>query len=72
MSDDRDGYVIKVDELPGSENASTFDGHRHGAHVSFFLSDSSPDQHPSGGSHGDGVAGVRASGRRATELPGLP
>jgi quercetin dioxygenase-like cupin family protein len=38
MTNDRDGHVIKVDELPGGENASTFDGHEHGARVSFFLS----------------------------------
>jgi quercetin dioxygenase-like cupin family protein len=38
MTSHRDANVIKVDELPGGENASTFDGHRHGAQVSFFLS----------------------------------
>jgi mannose-6-phosphate isomerase-like protein (cupin superfamily) len=30
--------VIKVEDLPGGENASTFNGHAHGAQVSFFLS----------------------------------
>jgi quercetin dioxygenase-like cupin family protein len=32
--------LIKVDELPGGpkENSSTFNGHEHGAQVSFFLS----------------------------------
>src|SRR5262245_65949449 len=34
MADD----VIKVEDLPGGENASTFHGHTHGAQVSFFLS----------------------------------
>ena len=38
MNSDRDDYVIRVDELPRGENASTFDGYRHGAQVSFFLS----------------------------------
>jgi mannose-6-phosphate isomerase-like protein (cupin superfamily) len=30
--------VIDIDRLPGSENASRFDGHEHGANVSFFIS----------------------------------
>jgi quercetin dioxygenase-like cupin family protein len=38
MPSDRDGYVIKAGELPRGENSSTFDGHDHGAQVSFFLS----------------------------------
>ena len=38
MTSDRRPHVIRVDELPGSENASTFHGHQHGAGVSFFLS----------------------------------
>jgi quercetin dioxygenase-like cupin family protein len=46
MSSDRDGYVIKVDELPRGENASTFDGHEHGARVSFFLSQNKPGTGP--------------------------
>ena len=39
-------YVINVDQLPGGENASTFDGHEHGAQVSFFLSHNKPGTGP--------------------------
>jgi quercetin dioxygenase-like cupin family protein len=39
-------YVIKVDALPSGENASTFDGHEHGANVSFFLSHNKPGTGP--------------------------
>jgi quercetin dioxygenase-like cupin family protein len=39
-------YVINVDQLPGGENASTFDGHAHGAQVSFFLSHNKPGTGP--------------------------
>jgi quercetin dioxygenase-like cupin family protein len=46
MSSDSGGYVIRIDELPGGENASTFDGHEHGAKVSFFLSHNRPDTGP--------------------------
>jgi len=46
MIRDREGYVIRVDELPGGENASTFDGHEHGAQVSFFLSHDRPGTGP--------------------------
>jgi quercetin dioxygenase-like cupin family protein len=46
MTSDRDGYVIKVDELPSGENSSTFLGHEHGAQVSFFLSHSKPGTGP--------------------------
>jgi hypothetical protein len=52
-------YVINVDELPGGQNASTFDGHVHGAQV--------PGVHPPGRSHGDGVAGVTRVGPRIAE-----
>jgi quercetin dioxygenase-like cupin family protein len=38
--------VIKVDALPGSETASTFAGHEHGAQVSFFLSHNRPGTGP--------------------------
>ncbi len=38
MTSETGGKVIKIDELPGSENSSAFDGHEHGAQVSFFLS----------------------------------
>lgn len=40
------GHVIKVDDLPGSENASTFHGHEHGTQVSFFLSHNRPGTGP--------------------------
>ena len=46
MTSDSGGRLIKIDELPGGENASTFDGHRHGAHVSFFLSHNRPRTGP--------------------------
>jgi quercetin dioxygenase-like cupin family protein len=46
MTSDRGGYVIKVHELPGGENSSTFDGHEHGAQVSFFLSHNRPGTGP--------------------------
>ena len=36
MIGDPSGYAI--DRLPGSENASRFDGHEHGASLSFFIS----------------------------------
>jgi mannose-6-phosphate isomerase-like protein (cupin superfamily) len=38
--------VIKVNELPGGENAETFNGHEHGASVSFFLSHNKPETGP--------------------------
>jgi quercetin dioxygenase-like cupin family protein len=46
MTKDEGGYVIKVDELAGGENASTFNGHEHGAEVSFFLSHNTPGTGP--------------------------
>ena len=46
MTSDVERYVIKVDELPRGENSSTFDGHRHGAEVSFFLSHNKPGTGP--------------------------
>ena len=46
MSSDRDGDVIKVDDLPSGENSSTFHGHEHGAQVSFFLSHNRPGTGP--------------------------
>jgi mannose-6-phosphate isomerase-like protein (cupin superfamily) len=49
MTGDRSDYAIYVDRLPGGENASRFDGHEHGASVSFFISrnraGSGPDLH---------------------------
>ena len=39
-------HVINVDQLPGGENASTFDCHAHGAQVSFFLSHNTPGTGP--------------------------
>jgi quercetin dioxygenase-like cupin family protein len=38
MTSDGSRLVIGVDELAGGEDASRFDGHEHGAQVSFFLS----------------------------------
>ncbi len=38
MTGDPSGYAIDIDRLPGSENASRFDDHEHGASVSFFIS----------------------------------
>jgi quercetin dioxygenase-like cupin family protein len=46
LASDRDDHVIKVDDLPGSENASTFDGDEHGTQVSFFLSHNAPGTGP--------------------------
>jgi quercetin dioxygenase-like cupin family protein len=46
MTSDGGGSVIKVDELLSGENASTFDGHQHGAQVSFFLSHNRPGTGP--------------------------
>ena len=38
MTSKRSDYVINIDRLPGSENASRFEGHKYGASVSFFIS----------------------------------
>ena len=38
--------AIKVDELPRGENSSIFNGHEHGATVSFFLSHNRPGTGP--------------------------
>jgi mannose-6-phosphate isomerase-like protein (cupin superfamily) len=37
---------IRVEDLPGSEDAETFHGHEHGASVSFFLSHNRPGTGP--------------------------
>jgi len=37
MTSNRSEYVINIERLPGSANASRFDGHEHGASVSFFI-----------------------------------
>ncbi len=47
MTSERSGHVISVDLLPGGENASGFDGHEHGASVSFFISRNPPGSGPS-------------------------
>lgn len=39
-------HVIKADELPGGENAVVFDGHAHGASVSFFITRNLPGTGP--------------------------
>ncbi len=46
MTSERSKYVIAVERLPGGENASRFDGHEHGAQVSFFLSHNRPGSGP--------------------------
>ncbi len=46
MTRERSNYVIDVDRLPGSETASRFDGHEHGASVSFFISRNPPGSGP--------------------------
>lgn len=46
MSGDRRGDVIQANRLPAGENASTFNGHEHGASVSFFLSRNLPGTGP--------------------------
>ena len=46
MTGHEQAHVIRIDELPGSENASTFNGHEHGATVSFFLSHNMPGTGP--------------------------
>ena len=46
MSDDGDARMIRVDDLPGGENAETFNGHEHGASVSMFLSHNRPGTGP--------------------------
>ncbi len=38
--------AIEVSGLPGGENSSRFDGHEHGASVSFFLSRNVPGSGP--------------------------
>jgi mannose-6-phosphate isomerase-like protein (cupin superfamily) len=46
MTGDGGGRVIKMNELPGGQNAETFNGHEHGASVSFFLSHNKPETGP--------------------------
>src|SRR5918998_558555 len=46
MTIDKSRYVIEVERLPGGENASRFDGHEHGASVSFFISRNRPGTGP--------------------------
>ena len=46
MSDDRDAHMIRVEDLPGGQNAETFNGHEHGASVSMFLSHNRPGTGP--------------------------
>ena len=33
MTSDRSDYVIDLERLPGDENASRFDGYKHGVNV---------------------------------------
>ena len=46
MTSERSDYAISVDLLPGGESASRFDGHEHGASVSFFVSRNPPGSGP--------------------------
>jgi quercetin dioxygenase-like cupin family protein len=46
MSSDRSRYVIDAENLPGGENAVRFDGHEHGANVSFFITRNRPGTGP--------------------------
>ena len=46
MTSERSDYAISVDLLPGGESASRFDGHEHGASVSFFISHNPPGSGP--------------------------
>lgn len=39
-------YVIEVESLPGGENSVLFDGHAHGANVSFFVTRNLPGTGP--------------------------
>ena len=51
MTSNRSEYVINIERLPGSENASRFDGHEHGASVSFFINRHRPGMGPGLHSH---------------------
>lgn len=46
MAADRRDRVIEIDRLPGGENAVRFDGHEHGAGVSFFITRNRPGTGP--------------------------
>jgi mannose-6-phosphate isomerase-like protein (cupin superfamily) len=46
MTSNRSEYVINIERLPGSENASRFDGHEHGASISFFINRHRPGTGP--------------------------
>jgi quercetin dioxygenase-like cupin family protein len=46
MARKRTKDVIEVERLPHGENASVFNGHEHGANVSFFLSHNRPGTGP--------------------------
>jgi quercetin dioxygenase-like cupin family protein len=46
VSQDGDVRTIRVEDLPGGENAETFNGHEHGASVSMFLSHNRPGTGP--------------------------
>jgi quercetin dioxygenase-like cupin family protein len=46
MGGEAGARLIKADDLPTGETSSTFDGHEHGANVSFFLSRTRPGGGP--------------------------
>lgn len=39
-------YVIRVEDLPRGTISATFNGHEHGAQMSFFISEGSPGDGP--------------------------
>lgn len=38
--------IVEYEQLPGSDTSKTFDGHAHGANVSFFLTHTPPGRGP--------------------------
>lgn len=46
MSGDQGGCVIPVESLPSGVNAVQFDGHAHGASISFFITRNRPGTGP--------------------------
>ena len=51
MTSNRSEYVFNIERLPGSENASRFDGHEHRASISFFINRHRPGTGPDLHSH---------------------
>ena len=63
MTSKRSEYVINIERLPGSENASRFDGQvrKHGCRAA------QADQHPPGSPNGNGVARVTSEALPASQ-----